>query len=101
MERKFVWGRIVAEFDIGQPVETDSDVFPYTILEYHPYEPKNTKPREICGHKEYHVYVDGKDTNRGSKTLEGAMLIAIAYRNLSRNESGLAVLARALGLKED
>lgn len=99
-DRKFVWGRIIAEYDIGQPPEGSDDP-PYQIIEYHPCLDSNVRPRKYAEHTEFHVYVDGKDTNRGSKTLEGAMLIAISQRGLSRNETGLSVLARALGLKEE
>lgn len=57
--RKFPWGKIVATHEIG----------PYAIVEY--------VAKDGIG---YHVYVDGKDTCRGSTSFDGALLVAIAYK---------------------
>jgi len=84
---RFVWGRIVEEYEIG----------PYHIAKYQPYKPGTREPDES---HQYHVWVDGKDTSEGAWTLEGAMLIAIAHKSLGPHPRGLDMIARALKIEE-
>lgn len=86
---RFVWGKIVEEWEIG----------PYHIAKYQPFKTvgsqvDDTKPPA------YHVWVDGKDTNECTNTLEGAMLLAIANKTIGRHPCGLDMIARALKLPE-
>ncbi len=93
--RRFTWGRIGQIHDIGYaPPE---GVSPYTIVEYLPW------GRLEADGANFHVYVDGKDQSVGSRSLEGAILIAIARRNLEANKGRFMAQAAAvlLGVKED
>jgi len=63
MER-FVWGKITERHIVG----------PYEIVEH---------IQKHDGHTGFHVYVNSKDTNRNYRTLDEALLGAIAFRNLS------------------
>jgi len=78
----------------------------YTIKKYHPYDDKT--PFGIRGARLvdesknlYHIYVDGKDTNVSTKTLEGAMLVAISTKKLGNHVPGLSMIARALNIKDE
>lgn len=66
----FTWGRIVAFYDLG----------PYTIAEY---DPRTRDPKLEMSN--YHVWVDGKNTHHGARSLEEAILLAIGIRNLGAN----------------
>jgi hypothetical protein len=44
-------------------------------------------PNFVSTMNTFHVYVDGKDTSRSSKTLEGAILIAIGHKHLEQNHA--------------
>lgn len=86
---KFSWGLVIDTINVEG----------YTFKKYHPYKndtfgrPEGPEDREKVL---YHVYVDGKDTNVSTHTLEGAMLVAISRRTLGAHASGLDMLTRAL-----
>lgn len=96
--KPFPWGKVSTKHEIG----------PYMIFEYHPYRAVSANDPIFAGtgaqeidmsRTEFHVFVDGQDTHRGSLTLEGAMLIAISYKTLGPTSGGeLAMIARALKL---
>ena len=86
---KFVWGKIVEEWEIG----------PYHIAKYHP---NNLETRDVDRDRvEYHVWVDGQDTHSGTRTLEGALLLAIATKSLGSHPEGMSMIARALKIGEE
>ena len=92
--QKFPWGLVIQTIDLEG----------YTFKKYHPY--KNDtfgRPNqpEDRGKVLYHVYVDGKDTNVSTHTLEGAMLVAISAKMLGAHAPGLGMIARALKLPEE
>ena len=61
MPSRFVWGQVTAIHDIG----------PYTFVE--------------TDEGGFHVYVDGKDTCHSATTLDRALIIAVARKNLEAN----------------
>jgi hypothetical protein len=71
----FTWGRIVAFHDLG----------PYTIAGFHPISYTGESKTKHLDVTEYHVWVDGKDTCTGAKSLEEAILLGIGIRNLGAN----------------
>jgi hypothetical protein len=65
--------RAGASFSLGRVTRID-DVGRYTFVEFVPFEP------EFEGQSLVHAYVDGEFTRqRSMSTLEGAMVLAIAY----------------------
>jgi len=93
---KFSWGQVVEAYKIEG----------YTIKKYHPYDDKT--PFGIRGARLvdesknlYHIYVDGKDTNVSTHTLEGAMLVAISIRTLGNHVPGLSMITGALNIKDE
>jgi len=66
-------------------------------------EPRHEHYLKIRDCVRYSVFVDGEDKHVFSKTLEGAMLLAIARTNLSTNEAGYAArfAAQILGVSSD
>ena len=58
---KFVWGKIEKTHEVGS----------YAFLEY----------KDGEGNVVFHVFVDGNDTNVGTKDLDEALLYAIARKN--------------------
>lgn len=97
MSDKFPWGRVIERTIIG-PHDAVTKVPRYEIIHYHPYVPSVSRRQEAdTSRVEYHVYVDGKDTNQGTLTFEGALLLAIAVKSLGRSHpEGLSMIARAL-----
>jgi hypothetical protein len=81
---QFTWGTILKVHDFG----------PYTIVEY-----TDRSRGDIL----FHVYVDGKSTSNSSSTLEGAILLAIARKNLEPNTARFMAMGacKLLGVKED
>lgn len=77
--RAFSWGHVDKIYDIDDY---------YTIVQYTPM--INGKIEDT----HFHVYVDGKDTSRGSYSIEGAMILAIALGGFE-NKNTAAELARA------
>lgn len=77
--RSFTWGYVEKIYDLADF---------YTIVEFTP----------VVGGKiyssEFHIYVEGKDTAVGAKTIEGAMITAIALGGFE-NKNEAAELARA------
>jgi len=65
--KRFVWGRIKETHEVG----------PYAIVEFEPsnWNTKNPPARE------FHPYVNGKDTSTSALTLDGALCLAIAFRS--------------------
>jgi hypothetical protein len=70
----FTWGHIRAIHDIG----------PYTIIEY---------TSAGSGIRQFHVYVDGKDTSTATLSLEGALVEAIARKSLADNPNTARYMA--------
>ena len=79
--KKFVWGHIREIHVVGN----------YKIVEY-------TDSLTF-----FHVYVNDKDMSIGSRTLDGALLLAISAARHTGNEVGNAAryAARVLGVPED
>ena len=80
---RFTWGKVKQIHDVG----------PYTVV-HHQAEGVESN---------YHVYVDGRDCSVGSSSLGGALILAIAYKNLESNTANWMARAAAklLGVKED
>ena len=80
---RFTWGAVQYIHDIG----------PYTIVEY---TDKNN------GATMFQVYVNGKSTSNSTATLDGAILLAVAWRNLGASEAPTMArgACRLLGVKE-
>ena len=76
-KEKFPWGRITDRYVIG----------PYEIAEYVSKDDQKTY---------YHVWVDGKDTNESTYTLEQAMVLAVAVKTMGKHPRGLDMIFRAL-----
>jgi hypothetical protein len=78
----FTWGKVVSIHDLG----------PYTFLEY----------TDRDGDTNFHVYVEGKSMSSSTSTLEGAMILAIAKKNLALNEDHHMAMAamKVLGVRE-
>ena len=90
----FTWGRIEEQVHLG----------PYTFVKYRPYvtgtwDRLSKRPVEPVFN--YHIYVDGKDTHQGAHSLEGAMVLAIAYKHIGPGVHGLDMLTRALNFKDE
>jgi hypothetical protein len=72
---RFVWGRVEQTHEVG----------PYSIVEFTPTEVvKREKDTGLTagGHlNQFHPYVDGQDTSVVAPTLDGALCLAIAFRN--------------------
>jgi len=66
LRRTFTWGKISKIHDIGS----------YSIVEY-----IDDATKDVL----FHVYVDGKNTHTTSETLERALVLAIAHKNLEVN----------------
>jgi transposase len=79
----FTWGRVEKIYDL-----TDY----YTIVEYLPS--SALKDGVVTQFTQFHVYVEGKDTCRSSTSIEGAMLVAIAYGGFT-NKNTADEMARA------
>lgn len=58
---KFVWGKVEKTYEVGR----------YAFLEY----------KDGEGNTVFHVFVDGNDTNVGTRDLDKALLYAIARKN--------------------
>jgi len=61
----FTWGRVVRLHVVGE----------YEIVEYIAEHVEETKDRT-----QFHVYVDGRDTNTSAASLDEALAIAISYK---------------------
>jgi hypothetical protein len=81
---RFQWGRILNIHEIGS----------LTIVEFLP---------SITSPVEFHLYVDGKDTSSGAKTLDGTLLLGIAAKRLGANEARYAAkyAAQILTVKDN
>lgn len=74
--RRFTWGKVVQIHDVG----------PYAIVES-----DNDKAE-----RSFHVYVGGSDTHRSARSLDEALLTAIAHRAFeNKNTAGQATWAMA------
>lgn len=82
--QRFSWGKIVEEHEIG----------PYHFIEYKRF--KNGSVRETEAATEFAIYVDGKDTHCGALTLDAALVLAVAIRNLGPHPEGMSMIGRAL-----
>lgn len=77
--RKFPWGPITRIYEIG----------PYQILEYKS-DRSNLWPQTQAavnehGRSRFHPYIDGKDTCQSYRTLDSALVGAVAYRRAGPN----------------
>ena len=72
-KEKFPWGHITERYVIG----------PYEIAEYVSKDDQKTY---------YHVWVDGKDTNESTYTLEQAMVLAVAVKTMGQHPRGLDMI---------
>lgn len=93
--QNFPWGLVIRTIDVEG----------YTFKKYHPYQNGTfTLNRSRLPDREkvlYHIYVNGRDTNTSTHTLEGAMLVAVSTKMLGAHTPGLGMVARALKLPED
>lgn len=92
--KKFSWGFVI------DTLQVESFIF----KKYHPYKDNTygVYPRPYNENITfYHIYVDGKDTNTSTHTIEGAMLVAISVKTLGNHTPGLDMIARALKLPEE
>lgn len=81
---RFTWGTIMAFHDVG----------PYTIVEFISYDSSNQTA--------FHVYVDGKDTANSTSSLDSALVLAMAFKNVeSKNEARFMAMGacKLLGVK--
>jgi hypothetical protein len=91
----FNWGKIIKIHEVGR----------YAVVEFEPNivnvyrDGRYVKEKEAQG---FHVYVDGKDTNMGASTLEGAFLLAMAAGNVPKNDAPCAArcAAKILNVQE-
>jgi len=74
----FVWGVVVEVHEVG----------PYSIVEHLDKE----------DHRIFHPYVEGRDTNCGCTTIEGALLQAMAVKHIGHNTDFSFLACRALGV---
>ncbi len=73
---KFTWGKVVHFHSIGR----------YEFVEYYGREYKDSRPTgELDATTTFHIYVDGKSTSSGAKSIEEAMVIAVALGKLEVN----------------
>lgn len=76
--RKFTWGKVVAVHDIGR----------YTFVEYKSHAYENGDPTgDLESVSSFHIYLDGQSTSNSAKSLESAMLHAVALGKLEVNEA--------------
>lgn len=93
--RNFTWGKIINIHEVGR----------YAVVEFEPKAVKVYREGRYVDEKEpkgFHAYVDGKDTNMGAATLEGAFLLAMAAGNVPKNDASNAAryAAKILNLQE-
>lgn len=67
---RFTWGKVEKIHDLGR----------YTFIEFTSrLQARNvTKGTTLSPSVEFHIYVDGRETNQSASTIEGAMLTAIS-----------------------
>lgn len=83
--RRFTWGRVIKIEDLG----------PYTFVHY-------VNMDSGLEEKLIHLYVDGKNTNCSSKTLDAALLTCLAFHNCDSIMEGAwaaKMAARVLNVK--
>lgn len=85
--KKFTWGTPLARHEIGD----------FQIVEYVDDKEFVNRQSEL-GRIYFHAYVGGKDTCQSATTLEGALIIAIAYKYDGPNH-GAMYAARVLGIE--
>lgn len=87
----FTWGMVLTIHDIGR----------YTIVKYAPRDMGVGKDRTHINpdrEPEYHIYVDGKDTSQGAKTLESALVCAIAHATVAPHTPMASAACKLLNL---
>jgi hypothetical protein len=90
---KYPWGLVITVHSIGE----------YDIIESYPNEYKNGRGTgEIdYNHKQYHPYINGKDTNHSYYTLEGALIGAIAQKFDGLNSQAAMYFCKMVGIKQE
>lgn len=87
--KQHTWGPVLQIIDIEQ----------YTLVFYHERLPNST---DLTDTYSWAVYVDGVSTKSGAKSLEGALLVAIAYGGKLKNpDAAVRYAAKLLELEED
>lgn len=81
---RFPWGKIVDEHEIG----------PYHFVEHKRF--KSGSVKETKDTTEFTIYLDGKPTRCGALTLDAALVLAVAIRNLGPHPEGMSMIGRAL-----
>jgi hypothetical protein len=74
---RFAWGRVVQIHVLG----------PFTFVESEKRK-RDLKEGEEPPPNSFHVYVDGRNTSRSCSSLESAMVLAIAMRNMNCSSVG-------------
>lgn len=87
--KKFPWGKIIETHTVGN----------IQIVESHPLEAAVVPHAKTSGN-DFTVYVDGAPTGYGSKSLDGALLLALAHKYDGRNSQAAHWMAKLIGLKE-
>jgi hypothetical protein len=82
--KPFTWGKIVEIHKVGT----------IEIVEF--------TPAFLLGNagNQFHVFVDGANTNRGARTLDGALLVGLAEKYDGRNSNAAEWMARIINFKE-
>lgn len=81
----FTWGKPIQWHEIG----------PYSILEFR--EMFNGAERGI----EFHIWVDGKTTSQGAKSLDSAIVQAIAYRAEGPNQKASGYFMKMIAVSDE
>jgi len=88
--KDFPWGKIVKIHEIGE----------YMILEYHPRITVGcVVTNDLTDATEFHPYINGKDTNTSYKSLDHAMVGAIAIKHEGGNTRADVYFCRMIGIK--
>lgn len=90
---KYHWGEVIEVHSIGE----------YDIIEYYPKEYKNSCSTGNIdySHKQYHSYINGKDTCHSYYTLEGAIIGVIAYKFDGLNSQAAGYFCKMIGIKQE
>ncbi len=98
---KFHWGKVldrqtVSNGDHGKPGAPMPRI--YEFVTYHPYKSNSKQVDDSLIY--YHIYVNDVDTNHSARTLEEALLLAVAYAQFGKVPSGMDFIYRALKVSE-
>ncbi len=90
---EYHWGEVIAVHSIGE----------YDIIEFYPKEYISGRGtgKIDYNHKQYHAYINGKDTNHSYYTLEGAIVGAIAQKFDGLNSQAAMYFCKMVGIKQE